>query len=133
MKQFFQKFIRSFRENFVWVLDFSDRIRRRDKTRLAKISCAFGYLFFFVPVIMLDDNQFGQFHANQALLNLILSVVGGVLLAMIPLVGLWLALLMQIFCLFNTVRGIVLSLRGIAKGIPVFGQITVIAYRLPGQ
>ena len=114
-------------------LDFTDEIRRRDKSKLAKICCALGYLFFFIPTIMLDDNQFGQFHANQSLLNLILSVVGGVLLAMIPVVGLWLSMLMQLFCLFNGIRGIVLSLQGKAKGIPVFGQITVIPYRLPGQ
>ena len=133
MKKFFQNLIRRFRENFVWILDFSEYIRRKDKTKLAKISCAIGYLFFFVPTIMLGDNQLGQFHANQSLLNLILSVVGGVLLAMIPVVGLWLSMLMQLFCLFNGIRGIVLSLQGKAKGIPVFGQITVIPYRLPGQ
>ena len=133
MKKFFQNLIRRFRENFVWILDFSEYIRRKDKTKLAKISCAIGYLFFFVPTIMLEDNQLGQFHANQSLLNLILSVVGGVRLAMIPVVGLWLSMLMQLFCLFNGIRGIVLSLQGKAKGIPVFGQITVIPYRLPGQ
>ena len=133
MKQFFQKFAKTFRDNFVWVLDFSEYIRRKDKTRLAKISSALGYLFFFVPTIMLEDNQLGQFHANQGLLNLILSVVGGTVLTFIPYVGVWLALLMEVFCLFNVVRGIVLSLQGKAKGIPVFGQITIIAYRLPGQ
>ena len=133
MKKFFQNLIRRFRENFVWILDFSEYIRRKDKTKLAKISCAIGYLFFFVPTIMLDDNQLGQFHANQSLLNLILSVVGGTVLSMIPVVGLWLFLLMQLFCIFNGIRGIVLSLQGKAKGIPVFGQITIIAYRLPGQ
>ncbi|MBQ3533324.1 MAG: hypothetical protein IJA51_06440 [Oscillospiraceae bacterium] len=133
MKQFFQKIAKAIRENFVWVLDFTDRVRRRDKTRLAKISSAIGYLFFFVPVIMLENNQFGQFHANQALLNLILSVVGGTVLTFIPGIGIWLALLMELFCLFNMVRGIVLSLQGKARGIPAFGQITIIAYRLPGQ
>ena len=133
MKQFFQKFAKTFRDNFVWVLDFSEYIRRKDKTRLAKISSALGYLFFFVPTIMLEDNQLGQFHANQGLLNLILSVVGGTVLTFIPYVGIWLALLMEVFCLFNVVRGIVLSLQGKAKGIPLFGWITMIAYRLPGQ
>ena len=133
MKKFFQNLIRRFRENFVWILDFSEYIRRKDKTKLAKISCAIGYLFFFVPTIMLEDNQLGQFHANQSLLNLILSVVGGTVLSMIPVVGMWLFLLMQLFCIFNGIRGIVLSLQGKAKGIPVFGQITIIAYRLPGQ
>ena len=133
MKQFFQKIAKAIRENFVWVLDFTDRIRRRDKTRLAKISSAVGYLFFLVPTVMLDDNQFGQFHANQSLLNLLLSAVGGVVLTFIPYVGIWLAMLMELFCLFNMVRGIVLSLQGKAKGIPIFGQITIIAYRLPGQ
>lgn len=133
MKQFFRKFAKVFRDNFVWVLDFTDRIRRRDISRLAKISSAVGYLFFFVPTIMLENNQFGQFHANQSLLNLILSAVGGTVLSFIPGIGIWLALLMELFCLFNLVRGIVLSLQGKAKGVPLFGQITIIAYRMPGQ
>lgn len=133
MKKFFQNLIRRFRENFVWILDFSEYIRRKDKTTLAKISSAIGYLFFFVPTIMLEDNQLGQFHANQSLLNLILSVVGGTVLTFIPVVGMWLALAMQLFCIFNGIRGIVLSLQGKAKGIPVFGQITIIPYRMPGQ
>ena len=100
---------------------------------MARISSALAYVFFLVPTIMLEDNQLGQFHANQGLLNLILSVVGGTVLTFIPGIGIWLALLMQVFCIFNGVRGIVLSLKGEAKGIPVFGQITIIAYRLPGQ
>lgn len=133
MKEFFRNFIRRFRENFVWIVDFSEYIRKKDKTKVARISSAFGYLFFFVPTIMLEDNQLGQFHANQGLLNLILSVVGGTVLTFLPVVGIWLALLMQAFCIFNGVRGIVLSLKGEAKGIPVFGQITIIPYRLPGQ
>ena len=133
MKQFFRKFAKVFRDNFVWVLDFTDRIRRRDISRLAKISSAVGYLFFFVPTIILENNQFGQFHANQSLLNLILSAVGGTVLSFIPGIGIWLALLMELFCLFNLVRGIVLSLQGKAKGVPLFGQITIIAYRMPGQ
>lgn len=133
MKQFFRKFAKAFRDNFVWVLDFTDRIRRRDISRLAKISSAVGYLFFFVPTIMLENNQFGQFHANQSLLNFILSAVGGTVLSFIPHIGIWLAMLMELFCLFNLVRGIVLSLQGKAKGIPLFGQITIIAYRMPGQ
>ena len=133
MKEFFQNLIRRFRENFVWVVDFTEYIRKKDKSKVARISSALAYVFFLIPTVMLEDNQLGQFHANQGLLNLILSVVGGTVLTFIPGIGIWLALLMQVFCIFNGVRGIVLSLKGEAKGIPVFGQITIIAYRMPGQ
>lgn len=116
-------------------LDFTDEIRRRDKSKLAKICCALGYLFFFIPTIMLDDNQFGQFHANQSLLNLILFVGAGILVGFFVTsqVVLWIALVLNLFCLFNTIRGIVLSLQGKAKGIPFLGWITVVPYRLIGQ
>ena len=133
MQQFFQNAIRKFHENFVWVLDFSDQVRKRDVTTGAKVCSAIGYFFFFVPIIMQEENQFSHFHANQSLLNLILSSVVATVLTFIPYVGLYLALAMELFCLFNLVRGIVLSFRGKAKGIPVFGQINIIAYRLPGQ
>ena len=116
-------------------LDFTDEIRRRDKSKLAKICCALGYLFFFIPTIMLDDNQFGQFHANQSLLNLILFVGAGILVGFFVTsqVVLWISLVLNLFCLFNTIRGIVLSLQGKAKGIPFLGWITVVPYRLIGQ
>lgn len=133
MKQFFQKIIQKFRENFVWVLDFTEQVRKKDITTGAKICAAIGYLFFFVPVIMQEENQFSHFHANQGLLNLILSSVVATVLTFIPYVGIYLALTMELFCLFNLVRGIVLSLQGKAKAMPLFGQITIIAYRLPGQ
>lgn len=99
----------------------------------ARICSAIGYMFFFVPIIMQENNQFSHFHANQGLLNLILSTVVATVLSFIPYAGIYLALLMELFCLFNLVRGIVLSLQGKARGIPVFGQITIVAYRLPGQ
>lgn len=116
-------------------LDFTDEIRRRDKSKLAKICCALGYLFFFIPTIMLDDNQFGQFHANQSLLNLILFVGAGILVGFFVTsqAVLWIALVLNLFCLFNTIRGIVLSLQGKAKGIPFLGWITVVPYLLIGQ
>ena len=84
---------------------------------------------------MLDDNQFGQFHANQSLLNLFLFVLGGMLVGFFVTsqAVLWIALVLELFCLFNTVRGIVLSLQGKAKGIPFIGWITVVPYRLLGQ
>ena len=116
-------------------LDLTDEIRRRDKSKMARICCALGYLFFFIPTIMLDDNQFGQFHANQSLLNLFLFVLGGMLVGFFVTsqAVLWIALVLELFCLFNTVRGIVLSLQGKAKGIPFIGWITVVPYRLLGQ
>lgn len=132
MMQLIKNSAAAFRSNFVWVLDFTDRVRRRD-IQPGKICSAVGYLFFFVPVIMQEDNQFSHFHANQSLLNLILSSVVGTLLALIPSVGMFLMAAMELFCIFNLFRGIALSLKGEAKGIPVFGQITIIAYRLPGQ
>ena len=102
---------------------------------MARICSALGYFFFFIPSIMLDENQFGQFHANQSLLNLALFVLGGVMigLGVASMAIICIALVLELFCLFNTVRGVVLSLQGKAKGIPLIGWITFVAYRLPGQ
>ncbi len=122
-----------FRENYTWKLDFTEYIRRKDKTTLAKVSSAIGYLFFFVPSIMVEGNQFAQFHTNQSLLNLLLSLVGGALVGSIPYIGFVSLMLLELFCLFNVVRGIVLSLQGKCKGIPVFGYFTIVHYRFPGQ
>ncbi len=118
--------------NYEWMVDFTDQIPKRD-VNACRISSALGYIFFMIPIVMHDDRQFARFHCNQSLINLILSTVVAILLRMIPIVGVYLMLLMEVFCLIFAIRGMVLSLRGKARGIPLFGWVTLCTYRLPGQ
>lgn len=124
--------LHSLRVNFRWLMDYTDRIREKDIDKSGKICSALAYFFFFIPLVVVPENQFARFHANQGLINLVLSLLVGALLAIIPYAGFWLFLGVELFCLFNQVRGVITSLRGKAKGIPAFGQIAILAYGLPG-
>ncbi len=94
----------------------------------ARISCAIGYLFFFVPIIMHPESKFARYHCNQGLILLMLEILGIIGLAGIPKIGGQLSFLCLIFCLVCLVRGIVLSLQGKAKRIPFFGKFVIIEF-----
>ena len=118
--------------NYEWIVDFTAQIRPRD-VKKAKVTSAIGYVFFFVPMIFHDDNQYARFHTNQALLNLALSTVAAVLLSLIPYVGPYLMAVQEALCLIWMIRGIVFALKGKAVSIPLVGWITILPYRYPGQ
>lgn len=111
-----------------WRFDFSDEIPEYDIYH-SKVTAILAYLIFFIPLVFHDDQQFARFHCNQALLNTLLSTIGATVLGVIPYVGLPLLLITELFCLFNAIRGMILAARGKAVGIPLFGKITLLAYR----
>lgn len=132
MKKFFASLKDRLFGNYERVVDFTSYIKRRD-IKSSRISAAAGYVMFFIPLVFNGDNQYARFHANQSLINLILSTVGAVLLGMIPYAGPFLMMLQELLCVIWLVRGIIFSLKGKAVGIPFVGWITIFAYRYPGQ
>lgn len=132
MKEFFGKLKNKLFGNYKRVVDFTESIPAYD-IRASKTAAAIGYVFFFVPLIFCGDRQFARFHANQSLLNLILSTVGAVVLSLIPYAGPFLMLLQEALSVVWMIRGIILSAQGKAVSIPFAGWVTLVAYRLPGQ
>ena len=132
MKEFFSSVREKLFGNYEWIVDFTGSIRPKD-IKKAKVSSVIGYIFFFVPMIMHDDNQFARFHCNQSILNLALSTVVSVLLSMIPYAGPYLMALQEILCVIWMIRGMVLASKGKAVSIPLVGWITILPYRYPGQ
>ncbi len=119
------------KEKPIWkymrTLDVTDRISEKDIQR-SRISAACAYIFFFIPLIFQEDKHFARFHCNQALLNLLLSTVGAVLLSVIPYVGPFLLLAQELTCLGFAVRGMLLAMRGKAVGLPLVGRVTLLVY-----
>lgn len=132
MKEFFRKLKNKLFGNYERVVDFTESIPAHD-VRASKVSAVFAYIFFFAPLVFCDDKQFGRFHANQSLLNLILSTIGAVVLSFIPYAGPFLMIAQEALCLVWMIRGMILAYRGKAVSIPFVGWITLLAYRLPGQ
>ena len=129
MKQFFKKTKEKLFGNYERVVDFTESIPAYDR-KDSRVSAAFAYLLFFVPLVFTEDRQFARFHANQSLVNLLLSTLGAVLLSFVPFVGPFLMAGQELLCLVWLVRGVVLALQGKAKSIPLVGWITLIAYRV---
>ncbi len=114
------------------VVDFTEEINKKVRDK-GKVVSALGYLCFFIPIVIEGENQFARFHANQSLLNLILSTLVAYILAMVPGVGIYLLFFIELFCLIFAIRGVILSLLGKARSIPLVGKITLLPYRFPGQ
>ena len=87
-----------------------------------KVMAGLSYILFFLPLIACPDSKFGRFHANQALLLLILAIAGNIILTIIPVIG-WILLPffgILVFVLF--LIGLINGLSGKAKELPVIGK-----------
>lgn len=91
-----------------------------------KVVSALAYFIFFLPLVVCPDSRFGKFHANQGLLLLILSAIVGVV-GTIPIIG-WFIIfpIGGLFCLVLAIMGLVNTLNGNAKELPLIGKIRII-------
>ena len=110
-----------------WRTDIADRFDA-ETNRSARISSAFGYLFFFIPLTMHPESKFARYHANQGLL-LMLWMTGGLMLtAILPYIGPFLLVPAILFGIVFGVRGIITALRCQAKHIPVLGKLVLLEF-----
>lgn len=100
-----------------------------------KVVCALTYLFgilFFLPLIVYPNDDFAKFHANQGLIVLLVSVIGGAvlgILTMLPVVGLVFTILSSLFgvvMLVACIFGILNVVREEKRELPVIGKFTII-------
>lgn len=93
----------------------------------AKAVSVVGYIWilFLIPLLVARDNRFARFHANQALVLFIISIINGII-AFIPLIG-WLASgVLSVVLFICMVLGMMNAARGQAKSLPFIGGITII-------
>ncbi|MCM1334885.1 MAG: zinc-ribbon domain-containing protein [Bacteroides sp.] len=107
-----------------------------------KVICAVSYLsiLFFLPLVAYPGSRFGKFHANQALLLLIVSTALKILVSAVA--GIWWAIpfssgiahsVSGVFSLAEwsiplagAIYGIVNALNGRARELPIVGKINLI-------
>ncbi|WP_313340368.1 hypothetical protein [Sedimentibacter sp.] len=83
-----------------------------------KTMAGLAYIIFFLPLIACPDSKFGKFHANQALLLLLVGIIGNIILGFIPIIGWILLPVFAIAILILGIMGIVNGLGGKAKKLP---------------
>lgn len=111
-----------------------DTANEYDKSEIEanKIICMLAYIpiLFFLPLVLCPKNsKYARFHANQGLLLLILSVViniVGILLLFIPVLGLVLMPLLELVILGAIAYGIVFTVLGQVRELPIIGGIRII-------
>lgn len=91
-----------------------------------KTMAGLAYIIFFLPLVACPDSAFGKFHANQALILLILGLGGSIVLSIIPILGWILLPVLSIFVLVLGIIGLVNGLGGKAKELPLIGKFRII-------
>ena len=102
---------------------------------IRKVICALAYLFgilFFLPLVMYPNDEFAKFHANQALVVLLVVVIGEMILGIlniIPVVGFIFGILCGVFGLLMLIACI-FAILGVVREekfeLPVIGKIKIL-------
>lgn len=97
-----------------------------------KVICSLAYLFgilFFLPLILYPEDSFARFHANQALVVLIATVVGevvfGILCALLPILGI-LCGVFGLAVLIACIWAIIGVVKGEKRELPFIGRFSII-------
>lgn len=91
-----------------------------------KTMAGLSYIIFFLPLLVCPDSKYGKFHANQALLLLIVSVIGNIVLGFIPVIGWMLLPVYAVAILIMGIMGLVNGFGGKVKQLPLIGKYTII-------
>lgn len=90
-----------------------------------KTMAILAWVIFFIPLLTdAKDSKFAKFHANQSLLVVLLSIVGGILTS--TLVGAIVGIPASIAALVFWIMGIISASQGQAKRTPLIGGIDII-------
>ena len=90
-----------------------------------KIFAALAYIVFFLPLLVKPESGYGKFHANQGLLLLITSIIVSIV-SLVPIIGLFLALLGWVFVVVLFIMGILNAVNGKQERLPLIGNFDII-------
>lgn len=106
--------------------DDHDNIYTAEDIEKNKTMAGLAYLIFFLPLITCPESKYGRFHANQALLLLLVGVAGNVILTIIPIIGWMLIPIYGLGILVLFIMGLMNGLGGKAKRLPLIGQFDIL-------
>lgn len=115
--------------------DYSSSFTKEEKER-GKMFALLGYfwILFFIP-LLIKDNRYCKYHANQALSLFIFSILGGILITILSMgfdavslniISIVLKILFSIIILFLLIIGVYNVLKDKAKDLPIIGNIRFI-------
>ena len=91
-----------------------------------KTIAGLAYLIFFLPLLVCPQSKYARFHANQALLLLIVAISGNIILGIIPIIGWILMTLFALVIFILAIMGLINGLSSKAKRLPIFGKLDIL-------
>lgn len=88
-----------------------------------------AYLIFFIPLLVepAKNSPYAKFHVNQGLILVLAGIAVSVVGSIIPFIGWFLILPLGSIAVFVLwVIGILNAVQGVAKPLPLIGNITII-------
>lgn len=79
----------------------------------------------WIIAYLAGDKEGAKFHLNQALVLLLISLVGGVI-ACIPFIGTILGMVVEVAVVVLWILGIVTAIKGEEKPLPIIGGIKIL-------
>jgi uncharacterized membrane protein len=86
-----------------------------------KVWAGLAYFLFFLPLIICPESRYARYHANQGLVLLIVSALGSIVLAIIPIIGGICRRSLDWAC-WSWRPGLVNGLNGHVKELPLIGK-----------
>lgn len=92
-----------------------------------KTMAILSYILFFIPLLTSAKNsKFAIFHANQSLILLIISIAGGIISGLVPVVGTLISTVVSLGVLVLWVMGIINAANGEMKPLPLIGEYKIL-------
>ena len=115
--------------------DYTSSFSEKDKEN-GKIYSIIGYfwVFFFIPLLM-KENKYCKFHANQGLVFFLFSLFGGIIITLLSnlfnvlslnVISITLKTLFSLVIVFLFVFGVINAFNGKARNLPLIGEIRII-------
>ena len=86
------------------------------------IGYALGLIGFIIVFLVKKENEYAMVYAKQGLVLTIVSIIGSVI-GIIPILGLIISLCVSIAVLVLWIMGIIYSLSGQKKDVPLIGEL----------
>lgn len=91
-----------------------------------KTMAGLAYLLFFLPLITCPESRYAKFHANQALILVIVAVAGSMILGIIPIIGWIIMPFFGIATLILGIIGLINGFKGKTKRLPIIGKYDIL-------
>jgi uncharacterized membrane protein len=101
-----------------------DEAREIEENKGLCVLCYFSILLL-IPLLLKPHSAYVRYHCNQGLLLLLLSIAIGAV-CWIPIVGWLIAVAGPVFVLICLIMGVVNTLSGVMKPLPLIGTIALL-------